>query len=443
MMHAKSMKDVNVRSWNRSLRQLRIRINLVKVLDGWAMPFFCAGTLAAFFVYMFRRYDFSFYYGFYLGVFLFAVSLVYVFFKVRGGFFTEKDARAFLDEQLGLYGVLSASAEFGDIELPSKKTGFRGAYRWCSLKSPAWLASGVVMVVLGCVLPVSRFSALADVPVSLPPAIAQVEQLLELLEEEENIDEESLDRFKEDLAEFMKKEREDMYTHSSLEAADAMRGQVESAVMEFARDLEQLNASLGEFDLESGTGLENMPKDLADALSSLENALLNADGQLARDLASLDLDGLRQLTPEQIREIQQRLKGMGKFMQEMCGEGRILDPDSDEFKLAEGMLPGEGAGLGPGQGGVGRGRGDAPLSFTEEAAPDISGVQEKVDNDDLSRAAFSDLKGVSQSEHEIDPDLEYKVQSSIRAAHAADGGDAVWKDNVSITEREALRNIFN
>lgn len=429
------MSRKNTSNWDAAVKRLQTRVNLIALLDKASMPVFCVGAVAAFLVYFMRRQEVDpLYSGLIVGG-LIAACLIWGWFQIRAGLFREKDSRAFLDEQLGLYGALSASVE-RNVELPQFPAKLGGAYKWDSYKSFYWIAGGVALLLLGVLLPLSTDAETKPVIDSVPPALAQVEDWINQLEQQDDIEQETVEPLREQLDEFMKKSREEMYSHSGLEAADALKSHTENSMLDFARDLDALSNALGEMQSELNKGNEADTKDLSDALNALENAALQPGGQLAQSLTSIDPSSIKQLTPEQMKQLMDQLKNASDCVNQMCENGSsVMDPDESPYKLVEGE--------GPGRGGVDRGRGDAPLVFNENGTESIKGTSEKLDSDNMSNASLGEQVGIQRGAHDVDPEQAHRVESSGSASQPALGGDAVWTDNVSPREREALRKVFN
>ena len=86
------------------------------------------------------------------------------------------------------------------------------------------------------------------------------------------------------------------------------------------------------------------------------------------------------------------------------------------------------------------GPGAAPLFLGDTESKLGTNNQEAVTNDDLTRAAPADVIGLGEQEHELDT-----APVGPRAGGAADtgqGGERVWKDDLTPAERAVLKRYF-
>ncbi len=445
------MNGTEKSSWDVVIKQFKNRMNRVFLLDRASMPLFCAGTLSAFLVYLMRRQEAGTAWIVLAAAVFPAAVLLWSWLKVRRNMFRESDSRAFLDEQLGLHGALSAAGE-RDVRMPSCNMNADYSYKWRSFKSFYWMLGGAAMLALGSLLPVVKDDELAATPyMAVPPELARVEEMINQLEENQDIDNESLESLKDQFDGFMKKDVQDLYSHASLEASDALKAHTETVMMDFAKSLDQVKSALREMQAEANAGRDAGAQDLTAALKAMENNTLKPDGELAQALANIDPATVKQMTPEQMKQIMDKLKEASNCMNGMCDNGAgIMNPDDPEFGPMAGNGNGAGGkegegedGDGPGKGGVGRGRGDAPMAFNLNESEKLPGEREKVDADDMEHAALGDMVGTQIGGHEVDPELRHQVEQSGAAAGSSAGGEAVWSDHVTPREREALRKIFD
>lgn len=432
--------------WRAAVRRLRARVNLVALLDRVGFALCAIGAACAFLVYLFRRTGLPLWYAVAAMVLMTVCCLGWGWISGKKTRFRDADARAFLDEQLGLYGALSASSE-KTVTLPVYPGRAPRPYRWRSCRPLYWMGAGLALVVCGLLLPLPAKTPVAPPIKSTPPALAQVDDWITQLEQEENIEPESVERFRRQLDDLFSQSPEEMYTHSSLEAADALKSDTESAMRQFARETGAVGSALSELESQLNKGGEADTRDLSAALKALEATPLQPGGELAGALGQIDPQSIRQLDPAQMKQLAEQLKQASGQINQLCRSGKagIADPDDPSFNQGPGQMaqrPGPGDGPGPGNGGVDRGRGDAPLTFGSQGVEPMGDAEGRLDSSDLSRAALGAQVGVQRSGHEIDPSRTHTTEGTSSAAGAAQGGDAVWKDNVTPREREALRKVF-
>lgn len=424
----------NKSAWDKAVKRLALKVNLIALFERACVPLFCAGVLAGFLTYFLRRLEIWPWYGVLGGILLVVAVFAWAGLAMRGRFFRAGDSMALLDEQLGLHGALCASSE-GMGSLP----GYGGPpspYKWVSFQPFYWVVGGAAMVLLGVLLPVyGEHGKVLDI-VSVPPSLTKVEDWIEELEKQDDIEDRSLDELRQQLDDLMNKPKEEMYTHSGLEAADALKAHAEGAIMEFSRNLDAVAASLSEYRAEADRGLEADSEKLMNAGLQLKNAMFKPGGELANQLSKLGANGLKNMSREEMQALMDRLKDASDCMNGMCNGGdKIADPEQykdPSARYVKKMV-----------GGVGRGADDAPLSFMDEASSMEGNPVEKVGSEDMSHAALGEQMGLQQGEHEKDPEQGHSLKSTNQATQPAKGGDAVWSDHISPREREALQKIFN
>ena len=84
----------------------------------------------------------------------------------------------------------------------------------------------------------------------------------------------------------------------------------------------------------------------------------------------------------------------------------------------------------------------ALLTFNEKPAELASTSKEAVSNSDLEHALPGDLMGVGKGEHNVDPSKYAGPIAGGTAASNGEGGEAVWRNDLTPKEREVLKNFF-
>lgn len=425
--------------WYAAVRRLRTRVNFIALLDRAGLALCCAAAVCAFLAYLFRRLDVSLWYAGGAIILIMAGCLGWAWFAGKNTRFRDTDARALLDEQLGLHGALSAEQEIR-VTLPDYTGNAGQVCRWSPGRPLSWIGGAMTLILCGLFLPLPAKDTVSPGVRSVPPAFAQIETWLGQLEQEERIEQDSVEPFRRQLEELFKQSIEDMYTHASLEAVDALKSHTESAIRQFARDTGTLGAALSELESQLNNGGEIDTRDLSAALEALETAPLQPGGELAGALGQIDPQHIRQLDPEQMKRLAQQLQKASGEINRLCrgGQAGIADPDDPSFNQGMGPLP-----LVEGDGGIDRGRGDAPLAFSDKGVEPMGEADGRLESPDLSRAALGEQVGIQRGGHETDPSRTHAAGRTDAAGNASRGGDAAWTDNVTPREREALRKVFD
>ena len=431
------MSEIARQDWRKRISRLRRRVNRVILLEASSLPLGIVLSIAATAFYMARRMDISFWWAGVFGAGLILGTVVWAYYRSRKCFFSDRDTRAYLDQQLGLYSALSADLEMNVSLPPFPEERIR------CLKRKSWspfypLASGVILLIASWSLPLPDAENPSPIPVSLPPALEQVAEWIDEAEKTPEIAEESIEEFQQQMAELLKKSREEMYSHSGLEAADAMKEKVKNASAEMYGNLGDLSQSLNDM-MSSASSEQNALalQALDKALSAMEQSKLGLGGQLGEKLKEMNASAMSNLNPEQLQQLQQQFKNAGKCMNALCKNalGAALD-DIDGEKYTSMCLGG-------GSPGTGKGGGEAPLSFRKDGDEKIGGRAEAIASNDMSRAALGDQLGVKTGEHEVDENANSSPTSSKASSSAADGGNSVWMDELTPAERDALKGVFN
>jgi hypothetical protein len=177
-----------------------------------------------------------------------------------------------------------------------------------------------------------------------------------------------------------------------------------------------------------------LDKGLQEALQNLATGAMPLDQAMLSKLQGLNPESLRELSPEQWKEIQQKLKdgistcSQGNCSGEKAGESLLM-------ALASGR-----DGNGPlGQGGISRGPGAAPLTLSDAQTQLGTRSLELLKNEDLSRAALGDLMGLGTGKHEQDQSAAGTAGGFQQIQGA---GEAVTGVNATPAEQKVLQTFF-
>lgn len=458
--------DPAQRHWENTVAALRRTVNASAWLDRAAPGVFVVGTVAAFSAYALRRMRPSdasaawawWWTGLLLGLVL---AVVWAWWRARRGFFQDADARALLEHRLGLDSALSAAAA-GVSRWPDPRP-IPATLRWRAPATLGWLGGALALVVAGAVLPTPA----ADPfdyrrGTEKPPALAQTEEWLDKLAEQQIAQPEDVEKLAEQARGLGERTPEERYSHSALEAADTLRSQTAQAIRGLGANLEEAAAALAPLERPAGQlsdeELGAVAARLGEALRGLNEGPLSAREELMKKLGSAaNAAGLRSLSPEQAKQLRQQLAQSGRAATGVLGaQGQgasvaAADPNAP-VRQGSGKCNGtcDGSKNGGecdgscehGSGGIARGPGHAPLYFRDQASDAGLGRTETVSADDLSRAALGELLGMERGEHEFDPKKSAELHAAGNVAAPAEGGEVVWVDRLTPQERAALKDFF-
>jgi signal transduction histidine kinase len=350
---------------------------------------------------------------------------VAAFFTSRRRFLSSRDGLVRLELTLGLHNRLS-SAHAGIGTYPAPQPVQDGlSWRWQKIAVPLAVCA---LSVLGAALVPLAQQTQAAVAIEQPLAWTQVESWVEQLQEQDTIEQQSLEEIREKLDDLRAQDREQWYSHSSLEASENLRQQTEQSLQTMSRDLSAAAAALAALEqLQEqldGPASKQMQEALKKAMQGLESGNLQLDKELLAQLKDLDLSKLKQLSPEQLAALKRRLKEGAKVCKACLKPG---DGEEDPDALIAILQTG----------GISRGPGTVPLASSEKPTELNSETTEAVSNDDLSRALPGDVLGVGKGEHEIDRNAFSGPVAAGRIKSSGEGGEAVWRNDVTPRERRS------
>lgn len=380
-----------------------------------------------------------------LGLLLVVIALVaWIFSKRR--FIGMNEGLVRLDDRLHLNNrLISASRQVGGWpEYPAEKSG-EADFRWSRARAlpPGLLAMALVAV--AWFVPIPK-SALNDqvAPVE-PGAWEQMEDWLATLEDEELIDESTIEELENKIEELREQPEEEWFSHSSLEATDTLVDSLGKQLRDLASEMATLDrniSALKGFSTEmSEAAKQQRMQELEEALEALEGNGLAVNEALLKQLKQIDPSQLGKetmggLSAEQMKALQAQLqKGSGAL-----GSLEGLPSMADDPSL-QALGLGEGEGMQPGKGGIDRGRGDAPLFFGDKEDNLGTSRIEQVTNEDFSKATIGEVLGLGETERELD-----KTAVGLRAGGAVvstgQGGDAVSRETLRPDEQAVLKRYF-
>jgi hypothetical protein len=159
-------------------------------------------------------------------------------------------------------------------------------------------------------VPVSQGSVRKSQRIEKPGSVAQVEEWVEKLKQDEAVDEKSLAAVEAKIEELLQRPQDQWYQHASLEAADHLRDEMGKSLQELGSQLEQSRSSLASL-AEAGQNADaEMQKALAkqasEDMNGLRSGAMKAGGDLAEQLKNMDPQALKNMSPEQMKQLAER-----------------------------------------------------------------------------------------------------------------------------------------
>ena len=384
----------------------------------------------------------------------YVVMAVLAWQMARRHFLKQSDGMVLLESRLGLHNALTAASAgitAWPAPPPQVDDGFRFRASW--LVAPALLT--VTCLTLAFVLPVSR----AETQPVMPPPLAlnRAEEILKALEKEGVVDPAALEQARGQLEALLKQSPEDYYTHHSLEAADTLETSLREAAGSLGSKLQtaaQAAESLEKYDTSlTPSARQQLESELKAAVEGIRNSSMGPSEALKKQLEQLDPSKLKEIDPEQLKKMMENLKAKSAACKECQGKGQgeseseagqalsdLLNGNSKQKNGRESGEEGE-ENEGKGQGGINRGPGTADLTYEKNANDLATQRLEQLENADLSRTLPGDHLGTKDIEHHLDKSAT-TPSAGGGVASPAQGGDAVWRDQLVPSEQKVLRQYF-
>lgn len=460
-----SERDPASTPWRQQARKVARKINLAWWLDRLAVPLVVTALIGSCLILLARRElpQFPWLETSIVGVLLLAGMALLAWWLARKQFESADDAMTRMEATMKMRNALSA-AKAGVAPWPNLPStvddGTR--WRWSRLLSPILAAAAFLGASI--FLPVSARTDPAAESLDQPQAWKQLEADIEALNEDETIQEEYLEELQKRLDELRKQEEDEWFSHSSLEATDALRKMHQSELNALEHNLNKGERALNALQKHGGNLSENarqrMLEDFQEALQGLGEGKMKPNQGLLDQLKQLDPQNLGQLNQEQLDQLRENMRqhaqqcqqcqGGGQQGGQNGGQGQGGGEDWLDELLEDGNRNGnpngrEGGGgpdhQGPGEGGINRGPGTAPGVLGRLKEDVERGNLEGLESEDLTRSLPGDLLQLEDGEHEID-----KTQVGSRAGGTVSGegkgGSRVWKDSLLPAEKKALKDFF-
>jgi hypothetical protein len=358
---------------------------------------------------------------------------------LRNRFSDRMDGLVRLDYRLRLHNRLtSAYSGVGPWPARPEKVHDGMEWRWGRLLVP--VAFGVIFLLTAMQIPISKPDFGGGTPDREPLAWSQAESWLEDIAEEEIIEQDVVEQYQEKIESLRSQEPEQWFDHGSLEAGESLRDNLEKGMFDLQtylaagrQLLEQASESQG---MLSEGALEKMNSQYQEALQGLQNGMLPLDKATMAQLRNMDLSKMSQLSPEQLKRLTEKMGQCKGTLAQCLG---MKPGGTKPAQLMRGKLGTSGQQFG--RGGVTRGPGAAPLTLKEETDLGTNNL-EGVTSQDYENAMMGD-KLTERAANPEDQISEYQgLQQAGAVAETGQGGEAVWRDNLSAEERRLLQNYF-
>ncbi|MEO5960519.1 MAG: hypothetical protein ABIZ49_05975 [Opitutaceae bacterium] len=429
------------RFWENRATLLAWRINVAAWVARAAPAVFFVATVFAVTLYALRRVETPLGYAWLaLGLVLAGAGVV-CWWRARREFFRADEARVLLESHLRLDTRLTA-AGLGLVRWPAEPAGLPSIVQWRLRATSGWIGAAVLLLSLAAFAPVSRDNSRGRAA-GPPPALLQTEEMLSALQEMKVADPQAIEQLSERARELARRPAEEQYSHSALEAADALRNQVAVSAAGLGRGLESASNAMRSA---NGPDMKTAAGQLTAALSGLRSGALPINKDMLANLPASEAD-LKNLTPEQRSQLAQQLANAANGASGVAGAAgagaSVARPDPNSgFGRGQGRGRGFGPGDGFGSGGEGGGGGHAPLGLAKDASDAGDGDGQALKADALKNFSLGDKLGTTASAHDNDPNATVAPTSAGAVAAPASGGEAVWVNRLTPAERAALKNFF-
>ncbi|MFT4176181.1 MAG: hypothetical protein QM627_05955 [Luteolibacter sp.] len=446
--------DENRDFWWRAAHRVTRRINVSWWLDKLSMPLLVGSLIASSASLLLRRLHPEWPLEIVIGACLPGIVLIVfiAYRRAKNHFETPENGLTRLEADLGLHNALHA-AEAGILPWPEKPGAFPENYPWNRSRLLIPLLGSLLLFCGGWFLPLSTPHG-TDRPPDQPLSWQKLDAELQRLADEKLVDESYLEETRDKLDELKAQKEEQWFSHSSLEATDALEKSHQAENQRVQDELESARNALESLSATGTTGSQEERKKQLDAyeqaLQGLQNGSMKPNPQLLEQMKQLNPESLGKLTPEQLQQLKENLQKQAQAMRNSQGKGSGQGEGDDwSDELLSGDSPnGSGSGSGdsgdqsgPGKGGIQRGPGHDPNLLGDgrdgTEIGEMTGLQAK----DLSRSTPGDLLELQNGEHVVDKQTT-GIQQGGEAGATGKGGDRVWREALDPTEQRAIKRFF-
>jgi hypothetical protein len=424
--------------WERGTRRIIRRINagffLQKLLIYFPITILLVGLASL----LCRQAGFSLGLGWWLlASLLLVLSAVVAYFKARRFFYNTRDGLVLLDIKLGLNNQLTA-AQVQCAPWPEPRP-IPSLFDWRYPRLFIPPGSALAFLIFAIWVPVGSTGSNGDFTPQEPLSWSQVEQWIHHLDEQDTLDNNTLEAWKEQIQHLREQPAEQWYSHASLEAGDDLRDRTRDAIRQLQHTLEQamLPVAAAQQVQQHGISLtRDMEHALGEqwqqALAAMQQHALTLDPDLLQALQEIDFSDLCEMGSEQLAALESMLREAAGSCQLCLGNGEEGDDATALMLLAMNLS--------------GTNQGEAtptPLTLSESAPPPLQPMIEGIENPDYSQAALGDKIGTAQTTPEAPDPASFGQTTGGASLHEGTGGDAVGHSRLTPQERRLLQQYFD
>lgn len=456
-----SNPDSSGGEWRRLAKKVAGKINAAWWLEKLAVPLVVASLIASCLILLARREltEFPWMETAITGGLLLAGMALLAWVLARRNFESQDQAMVRIEASMKMRNALSAAKEGVAPwpEVPAKPDdGTR--WRWSRLFLPVIAAT--LFITASVLLPVSAKTDPNSGPPDEPQSWKDLEAEIAALGEDDAVQEEYLEELEKRLKELRNQNEDEWFSHSSIEATDALKKMHGAEVENLERNLRKAERALNALQKHGGQmgegARQRLLEEFDEALKEMGEGKMKPNKELLEQLKGIDPKNLGQIPQEQLDQLRENMKKHAQNCQNCQGGGQgegqagagggqgedWLDELLEQAENEDGQGNQNGQpGANPGQGGLDRGPGTAPGVLGKLGGDVKTGDLEGLESEDLSRSLPGDLLELADGEHEVD-----KTKVGIRAGGEiegkGEGGDRVWKDALLPSEKKALREFF-
>ncbi|PTX97576.1 hypothetical protein DB346_21550 [Verrucomicrobia bacterium LW23] len=464
----------NAHQWQGAARSLALQVNANWWLSTF-LPILVGSSIAfAVLILMGRKQgvDLQLLWGVYLGMLVLgSAAAVYL---SRAKFISADTAMVRLEAVLGLKNRLSSAAA-GIGAWPAVPENREGCYaaHWREITWPVLVSALIIGAALW--VPMSRTRPAIATPQERPPAVQELQTQLDELARQEVVQEQAIQDAQRALSDLADRPKDEWYDHSKLEAVDALAKMTNDALNQLNNKVQEAQKAFEQMaDAPQGTPdekLQDLQKQLEKAVNDMNSGAMPAHPKVAEQFNGMDPGKVRNLTPEQIKQLKEKMKEASDKLKQACKDGKDGQPGNGEgdgpgmSKQAQNAdqqgnrqkRPGQGQkggdqpgqdGMGQdqgqegGQGGVNRGPGAVPLSFYDDEQRPGEARAEKAEGLDINNLEMNDKQGEAKRAHNVDKNAYRGPESSGSSNNTGAGGDIVWRSSLTPDEDEVLRRFY-
>lgn len=444
--------------WERMTRKVARKVNAGWWLEFMRLPLVVTSLLVACAILLTRRFfhgEFPEYYITLAGVAAFLLVALVCWLVARRRFEDAGQSMVRVEASMKLRNALSA-AKAGVAPWPKAPSSIDDGTQWAWPRLIIPLLVAALLLATSALIPVSARTEQQGPP-DEPQAWRELESDIELLSDEDTVQEQYLEKLQEQIDELRRKDEDEWFSHSSLEATDALKKAHRSEVEQLRDNMGKAERALNALQQGAGKlgeGAQNrLRNEFEEAIEKMNNGAMKPNGALMEQLQGLDPGKLGNLDQEQLDQLRENMREHAEQMGECegCqggGEGQGGGDWIDDL-LKEGQGQGQGEGEGEGQpggegagkGGINRGPGTDPNVLGTESEKFETGALEGLKSRDLSRTLPGDLLQLMDGEHEVREE-KLGIRAGGDVAAEGEGGDRIWKDALMPDEKKALKEFF-